>query len=654
MSATMQPFRNLNFWFVLATDILLLAAAHLLAYGIRFDFALKPHEWANIRAVLPWLLPLKIAVFYFFGLYRGMWRYTGLADLLNICKAVAVSGLLALGGVLFLSRFEGFSRGVFLLDAVFTFLFVAGLRVGLRLFYQRLAGTRFLGGEEGHVVRSRRKPLLIIGAGDAAEKIVREILDNRTLPYVIKGFLDDNHAKIGQRIHDIPVLGPIADLAECVARTGAREVLIAIPSADRDQMNRVVDICRESGVSFKTLPGLGEIISDKVSIKAIRDVSYQDLLGRPPVRLELEKIEEVLAGRTVLVTGAGGSIGSELCRQILRFHPGRLILFDAGEENLYRIEMEILHELGSRDYVTVLGKVQDQELLAHLFQQYRPAVVFHAAAYKHVPLVEENPWEGVYNNIFASKRLMAAALEYGVDRFILVSTDKAVRPTNVMGASKRMTEIILQGFCGLAASGQQSANSDQQSITNDRGGERTRFMAVRFGNVLGSSGSVIPLFKRQIEMGGPVTVTHPDMTRYFMSIPEAAQLILQAAAMGAGGEIFILEMGTPVRIGQMARDLIRLCGKEPDTEIEIKYIGLRPGEKMHEELITEGEGIVPTEHEKIMVLRGQGVVLADLHEPLERLKDCARRHDAKGIKAELKKAIPEYTPQESGSVLHSG
>ena len=647
-----SQFRKLNFWFVLGVDLLLLVAAHLLAYLIRFDGVIPLEQRANIPAVLAFLLSVKLVLFHLFGVYRGMWRYTSLADLLNILKACVVAGFITLGGILLLNRFEGFSRSVFILDGLLTFVFIAGFRVSLRLACQSAFCLPFLGEDTSR--RQRRKRLLIIGAGDAAEKLTREINDNKGLPYMVAGFLDDQAAKIGQEIHGIPVFGPIADLAEYAFKTKAQEVLIAIPSASRDQMQRIVELCRSCEIPFKTLPGLGELISDKVSIKAIRDVSFKDLLGRPTVRLELEEIGGILAGRSVLVTGAGGSIGSELCRQIVRFRPATLILMDAGEENLYQIEMELLHEHGFSNYVAVLGKVQDKELLASLFAYYRPTVVFHAAAYKHVPLVEENPWEGVYNNIFASKRLMEVSVEYGVDRFILVSTDKAVRPTNVMGASKRMTEILMQGFCGLAASGQQPANSDQQSTSSGRGPKRTRFMAVRFGNVLGSSGSVIPLFRRQIEMGGPVTVTHPDMTRYFMSIEEASQLILQAATMGEGGEIFILEMGTPVRIGQMARDLIRLCGKEPDTEIEIVYTGLRPGEKMYEELITEGEGIVATTHEKIMVLRGQCASLADLHEPLDRLKDCARRHDAKGIRAELKKVIPEYTPQESGSVLHPG
>ncbi len=628
--------RKLNFWIMLGGDLLLLVAAHLLAYAIRFDGIVPQEQRANISAVLGFLLPAKLALFHLFGVYRGMWRYTSLADLLNILKACVIAGFVALGGIVLLNRFAGFSRSVFVLDALLTFLFIAGFRISLRLSCQSAFLLPFL--REDSSRRQRRKRLLIVGAGDAAEKVMREINDNTALPYMVAGFLDDHISKIGQQIHGIPILGPIADLADYAFKTKAQEILIAIPSANRDQMQRIVELCRACEIPFKTLPGLGELINDRVSIKAIRDVSCKDLLGRAPVRLALEQIGDVLAGKMVLVTGAGGSIGSELCRQIVRFRPGTLILIDASEQNLYQIEMELLHEYGFNDYVAVLGKVQDRALLESLFAHYRPTVVFHAAAYKHVPMVERNPWEGVYNNIFASKRLMEVSARFGVERFILISTDKAVRPTNVMGATKRMTEILMQGFC------EQGKES----------GGGTRFMAVRFGNVLGSSGSVIPLFRRQIELGGPVTVTHPDMTRYFMSIEEASQLILQATTMGEGGEIFILEMGTPVRIGQMARDLIQLCGKEPDTEIEIKYTGLRPGEKMYEELITEGEGIVSTSHEKIMVLRGNGASLADLQESLKNLKQFASTHDADGIKAELGKVIPEYTPQASESILPKG
>jgi FlaA1/EpsC-like NDP-sugar epimerase len=630
-----KQLRKINFWIVLTLDCLLLLAAHLLAYAIRFEGQLAA-QLQNIIAVLPWLLSFKVVIFYCSGLYRGMWRYTGLTDLLNVLKASGVATFVALGCLVVFNRFEGFSRSVFLLDGLLTFLFIGGLRMGMRLYYQHAFGFRFAMGRVE--TASHRKKILIVGAGDAAEKLVREIQDNRSLPYKVVGFLDDDHRKIGNCIHGIPIMGPIAELHETIAKTQAQEILIAIPSASRDQMGRIVELCRTSGVKYKTLPGLGEIINDKVSIKAIRDVSYKDLLGRPPVRLELERIDRIIKSRCVLVTGAGGSIGSELCRQIIRFQPSLLILLDAGEENLYQIEMEIKHEHGFTNYLTVLAQVQEPDLLEHVFTKYQPAIVFHAAAYKHVPMIEQNPWEAVFNNVLATRRLIEISVLHRVDRFILVSTDKAVRPTNVMGASKRLTEKIMQAYCEAI----DRAELDQA---------QTRFMAVRFGNVLGSSGSVIPLFRRQIELGGPVTVTDPEMTRYFMSIEEAAQLILQAGSMGEGGEIFILEMGTPVRIGQMARDLVRLCGKEPDTEIEIKYIGLRPGEKLYEELITEGEGIVPTKHEKIMVLKGKGCDLDKLSPALYRLEERANAHDAVGIKKILKDLIPEYTPQENPAIF---
>ncbi len=621
-----RQLKNPRFWAVLAVDAMLVAAAHLLAYLLRFEGHLSPVEWGLIRRILPLLLTLKIATFFSFGLYRGMWRYTGLADLVNICKAVAVSWLVTVGLLLIWFRFEGLSRSVFLMDGFFTLVFIAAHRLAIRMLYQWLGGGEVPGNS-----RAARKKILIVGAGDAAEKLTREIRENRALPYKVVGFVDDDPARVGRLIHNIPVLGAIADLPEISAKVAADEIIIAVPSARSTEMQRIVERCRASGLPFKTLPTLGEIIDDKVSIKKIRDVSYRDLLGRSPVRLETGRIGEVIRGRTVLVTGAGGSIGSELCRQIIRFEPGLLILLDASEFNLYQIEMELRHEHGVTAYRTVLGQVQEEKLLDHLFAENPPDAVFHAAAYKHVPMLEHNPWEAVMNNVVATRALVQAAIDHKVERFILVSTDKAVRPTNVMGASKRMTEKIMQAVCAGAG-----------------GCGATRFMAVRFGNVLGSSGSVIPLFKRQIELGGPVTVTDPEITRYFMSIEEAAQLILQAASMGEGGEIFILKMGTPIRIADMARDLIRLCGREPDTEIEIRYIGLRPGEKLYEELITEGEGIVPTDHEKIMVLKGGDCDLEELDKAITALARAAAAHDAEAIRAGLRRMVPEYRPGTQG------
>ncbi|MFH1673216.1 MAG: nucleoside-diphosphate sugar epimerase/dehydratase [Pseudomonadota bacterium] len=617
-----------NLFILILTDVVLLALAYFLAYVVRFEAKLGAGELLIIRQTIVPVVLCKLVVFYFFNLYRGMWRYTGIVDLLNVIKAVAVSSAIIITVILMLSRFQGFSRSVFVIDAVFSLILISGIRLVIRILLSTTTTFKKSINSNGH------KKLIIIGAGDAGEKLVREIYDNPRMKYGVVGFVDDDKNKVGKQIHGIKVLGRVNDLKEIVKSESVDEILIAAPSAVGEDMRRIVEICDSAKIPYKTLPGMGEIIDGKVSIKTIRDISYKDLLGRPPVRLENNKISELLKDKCVLVTGAGGSIGSELCRRICKYGPSLVVLFDASESNLYSIQMELKHVVTYLKYRAVLGRVQDKRLVDKVFRKYKPDVVFHAAAYKHVPLVERNPWEAIYSNIVGTNTLVKAAIDHEVGRFVLVSTDKAVRPTNIMGASKRVTEKIVQTH----ASGP------------------TKFMAVRFGNVIGSSGSVIPLFRHQIEKGGPVTVTHPEITRYFMTIEEAAQLILQAFTMGEGGEIFILEMGTPVKIADMASDLIRLSGKEPDTDIEIKFIGLRPGEKLYEELITAGEGIVKTEHEKIMVLRngipsGQTNSLNYLYEKIKELSALADTHDTKGIKLKLKDIVPEYTMSDDEAVV---
>jgi FlaA1/EpsC-like NDP-sugar epimerase len=445
------------------------------------------------------------------------------------------------------------------------------------------------------------------------------------------GFVDDDEKKIGKQIHGIPVLGTTAQLKTIVERMKAEEALIAIPSASGSAMRSIVSLCDQSGVPFKTVPGMGELIDGKVSVKAIRDVAYRDLLGREVIRLDEDRIEAYLENSKVLVTGAGGSIGAELCRQICRFRPRSLILFERAESPLYEVDLELKSDFPSVNVVSVLGDIRDRRQLEHAFSQHQPQVVFHAAAYKHVPMMEMQPWKAVRNNILGTRNVIDIAKQHDVDRFVFVSTDKAVRPVNVMGATKRVAELLVEG-------------------QNGAGSKRPKFMIVRFGNVVGSVGSVVPLFKKQIERGGPVTVTHPDMTRFFMTIPEACQLILQAGAMGEGGEIFILDMGTPVKIVDMARDLIRLSGFEPDVDIPVEYIGLRPGEKLHEELITEGEGIVPTSHEKIMVLRGEGRDLLGLNGSIDKLVGLAYEQDVTAIITKLQEIVPEYLPGEQNGL----
>jgi FlaA1/EpsC-like NDP-sugar epimerase len=630
-----HQLKNRHFYYMIAGDAALFALGHIITYFVRFEFAPNPTEVWQCLVVLPWLVPLKVAVFFMFGLYRGMWRYTSVRDFWKLAQACIVSVLVIMAIVLSVYRLEGFSRAVFLLDGGMTFLLAGGLRMAIRSFF----ATRERHEEQEIFLKPKhRKRVLVIGAGAAGEKILREIFDNDDLHYDVVGLVDDDSRKLGRTIHGVPVLGSVNQLPDLVESERVEEVLIAIPSADGDQMRRVVGICKDCHVRYKTMPGIGEIIDGRVSLKELRDVRYEDLLGRRPVELDATGIRSYLEGRTVLVTGCGGSIGSELCRQVVKYRPGCLVLVDSGEANLFHIQMELQYELSYEHCRGVLGHVQDRPLMADLFRKFRPDVVFHAAAYKHVPILEKNPWEAVTNNILGSRTVMDLAVEHGVDRFVLVSTDKAVRPANVMGASKRVAELLMQSFQGNG----------------------TKFMAVRFGNVVGSSGSVVPLFRRQIEQGGPVTVTDPEVNRYFMTIPEAAQMIMQAGAMGEGGEIFILRMGTPVKIADMARDLIRLSGKEPDRDIKIVFTGLREGEKLYEELITVGEGIVRTGHEKIMVLRSDGwfdgsrdpVHLREwLDAELRLLCDAALQRDARAIKQKLQHIVPEYTPQDAAGVL---
>jgi len=627
--------RSKNFYLVLLLDCLFITISYLGAYLLRFEWKIAYQEWANLKSTIPYILLCKIAIFYFFGLYGGMWRYTGLIDVLRVLKPTITSSALIVLVILYLYRFEGFSRSVFIIDAFLTFVFIAGVRLSIRIIlYEKVFGLFPLSKNLSHLIskrEGRKKRLLIIGAGDAGEKMLRELMDNPRLNYEVVGFLDDDPQKRGRNIHGVPILGDTSEIQEISQKKAVEEILIAIPSASTSQMRRIVALCEATGQTVKTTPGIGELIDGRVSFKMIRDVSYEDLLGREQVTIDTKGIGQYLKDKVVLVTGAGGSIGSQLCREVSFFGPRNLILLDRTENNLFHIEMEFRQKFSHVPITPILGDVHNRGFLEKIFFTYRPQVVFHAAAFKHVPIVELNPWEGVFNNVIGTKNVIQACAEIGAERFVMISTDKAVRPVSVMGATKRVAEIITSCYAGLP-----------ENNFNGR-----RFVSVRFGNVIGSEGSVIHLFKKQIERFGPVTVTHPEITRYFMTVGEATKLILQAGAFGEGGEIFILDMGTPIKIVDMARDLIRLSGFEPDVDIKIEFVGLRPGEKLHEEIITEGEGIVPSPHEKIFVLKGQNNYnLGWLNQKIEELTYFALKQDASGIKAKLKEIVPEYTPFE--------
>jgi len=631
MEEKLSKYTNLAIIVIL--DAVLVCMSWYGAFLLRFNFDIPIESSGMAFRMMPGIVMVKLIIFYFFHAYQGMWRYTSITDLLNIIKGALLSSLVILSLVLYTHYLRGWPRSVFVIDALFTILFVSGARVCLRLYFE-MAGEEGLNDKVARFFTDKSKKrkdsvnLLIVGAGDSAEKIFREIRDNQKLNFHVVGFLDDDYLKQNKMIHGVQVLGRVEDLEELANKVNAQEILIAVPSATAEQMRTIVERCKKTKLPFKTLPGIGELINGKVTLNAIRDVAYRDLLGRETVHLEEDLIGEYIRRKTILVTGAGGSIGSELCRQICRFNPERIVLFEQAESPLYDIDLELKRAFPYIEIIPVLGDIRNLKRLRKTFRWFKPHNVFHAAAYKHVPMLEIQPWEAILNNIGGTRNVVDTALAFGVERFVMVSTDKAVRPTNIMGTTKRVAELLVQG-----------QNCDERVAT--------RFITVRFGNVVGSVGSVVPLFKKQIEQGGPVTITHPEVTRYFMTIPEASQLILQAGAMGKGGETFILEMGTSVKIVDMARDLIRLSGFEPEKDIPIEFIGLRPGEKLYEELITQGEDIVPTGHKKIMVLSSVSCELDQLNKEIDQILDIAKKQDEKKIRTMLKQIVPEYQPADN-------
>ncbi len=571
---------------VMASDAASTIFAYWFAFALRFNFSIGELQLKLLVTTLPVLLGIRLVCFYFFGLYSGVWRYASINDLLRILKATILSSFLLVVYVGFTYHLIDFPRSVFVIDWFIIVCLVGGSRFMYRLF------------RESYPVRIDRdkKRVLIVGAGRAGEMLLREMKQNASIGYDSVGFLDDDRTKKGMRIHGVPVLGKIDDLVGIVDKKRAEEAVIAIPSLTGKEMRHIIGLCDVAGITCKTVPAISDILNGSVHVNQIREIRIEDLLGREHIELNEEQIRQYLTGKRVLVTGAAGSIGSELCRQIMKMGPELLILYERVENEIYRINSEFSQVFRGKRYEMILGDILDTQRLTWTMEAYRPQVVFHAAAYKHVPIMESHPGLAIKNNVEGTYNVVKESVRSGVEKFVLISTDKAVRPANVMGATKRVAELICQGM-----------NSEN----------KTKFIAVRFGNVLNSAGSVIPLFKDQILKGGPVTVTHPEMTRYFMSIPEAAQLVMQAGAMGKGGEIFVLDMGEPVRITDLANDMIRLMGLKEGDDIDIVYTGLRPGEKLHEELVSEEEESVKTMHGKITMVKSRPVDWPKLKEQIE-------------------------------------
>ncbi len=599
-------------------DLAMIPAAWMLAYWLRFNLYAIPQPYLDgALEALPWVILIQGAVYWLFGLYRGVWRFASLPDLVRITNAAVAGTALVVVALFILNRSALVPRSV----PVLYFGLQLALLAGPRLLYRWL---------KDHRLNLRAdKRVLIVGAGRAGEMLVRDMLRDPGRAYFPVGFVDDKLRRQGGEVHGVPVLGAAEAIPEIVVRHGIDLVMLAVPSASSTEMQRIVELCERAGKPFRTVPQLSNLMTGQVTISQLRPVSIEDLLGREPITLDWTGIRAGLAGRDILVTGAGGSIGSELVRQIAGTEPRRLILVDNSEFNLYRIEMEMQDAFPGLRFSRHLLDVTDATAVDALFRVERPRIVFHAAAYKHVPMLEDQLRPAVRNNVFGTRTVAEAAAAWACERFVLISTDKAVHPANVMGATKRLSEALCQSL--------------------DRDSE-CRFITVRFGNVLGSAGSVVPLFSQQIERGGPVTVTHPDIERFFMTIPEACQLIMQAAVIGDGGEIFVLDMGEPVKILYLAEQMIRLSGREAGEDIAIEYIGLRPGEKLYEELFYASEDLIPTRHPKIRIARGgDGITSMAVGASLDALERAAARCDPAGMLAALRQALPDWRPEPEAS-----
>ena len=607
---TIHYLTNPRSFFALLHDVIIAILAWVFAYYLRFNFDVTSEFMISMWRNLIWILPLQLLTFLGFGLYQGVWRFASIPDLKRILKATAVASLIVTSVLLMIKPFGVVPRSVLILDPILLVLGMCGSRFAYRAWkeHKLYSGAVALG-----------KPVLILGAGEAAISLVKDL--SRSKDWQVVGLLDDNLGMRDRELMGVKVLGSIADLPKVVSVRQVEHVIIAMPSATHQSRKNAVDVANQAGLSVLTVPAFDDLMSGKVSISQIRKVDVEDLLGRDAVNLDNTGLQKLIEGKTILVTGAAGSIGSELCRQITKYNPTKLICYDISEYALYQLEQEFARLHTSVKFHYLVGDVKNKMRIEKVISQFKPNVVFHAAAYKHVPLMEhENVIEALSNNVIGTHTVALACQTLSVPKFVLISTDKAVNPTNVMGASKRLAELVCQSLSLQSA---------------------TKFITVRFGNVLGSSGSVIPKFRQQIAKGGPVTVTHPEITRYFMSIPEAAQLVMQAGLMGEGGEIFVLDMGQSVKIADLARDMIRLSGLQLD-EIEIQFTGLRPGEKLYEELLADDEQTLPTPHEKLRVALARTADKQWLKGLLVWLDKLEAQNEAL-IKAQLKDWVIEYT-----------
>ncbi|MDG2087123.1 MAG: nucleoside-diphosphate sugar epimerase/dehydratase [Arenicellaceae bacterium] len=597
-------------------DILLVPAAWLVGFWLRFNMAEVPAVFlAQAINVLPIVVVVQLCSYVWFGVHRGEWRFVSLPDLSLLIKSVLFGVLMIALALFFVVRLEQIPRSVFVLYGMMLAAAMASLRMGYRLLKDKHFASRTAG-----------KKVLIVGAGAAGEQLVRDLRRNFPELYNVVAFVDDDESKVGSNIHRISIASCVDGLGALVERWSIDLVLIAIPSASDDQMQRIVDFCGQANVAYRTLPGVHELLTGKVSIADMRGVRIEDLLGRDPVTLDWQTISHNIESKIVLITGAGGSIGAELCRQIAAVGPKELVLYEQGEYNLYAIQEELEESFPELELRCILGDICDSILVTHVFKKYLPSAVFHAAAYKHVPLLEGQVREAVKNNILGTKNIVDAAINFKAESFLLISTDKAVNPSSLMGACKRTAEMYCQAVADKT---------------------KTRVLTVRFGNVLGSAGSVVPKFIQQIKKGGPITVTDPEMTRYFMTITEACQLILQASAIGEDGRIYVLDMGEPVKVAYLAEQLIKLHGKTPGVDIEITYTGLRPGEKLEEELFYADERLTGTDIEKLLLAASRNIneeeVLGVISKLLAQVCEADAVVESKDLCVVLNHLVPEYT-----------